>query len=64
MIKLAGSIFLAAIGVGAAGQAAKWTEISTTVLQTLKDENPKIVTISKGYREPTCFDTTKRSLIR
>src|SRR2546425_949103 len=34
------------------------------IFQTLKDENPKIVTISKGYREPTCFDTTKRSLIR
>ena len=34
------------------------------IFQTLKDENPKIVTISKGYREPSCFDTTKRSIIR
>jgi L-ascorbate metabolism protein UlaG (beta-lactamase superfamily) len=30
------------------------------LFQALKDENPKIVTISKGYREPSCFDTTKR----
>ena len=27
------------------------------VFQALKDENPKIVTVSAGYREPTCFDT-------
>ena len=31
------------------------------LFQALKDENPKIVTISKGYREPSCFDTTKKS---
>jgi L-ascorbate metabolism protein UlaG (beta-lactamase superfamily) len=30
------------------------------LFQALKDENPKIVTISKGYREPSCFDTTKK----
>ena len=34
------------------------------IFQTLKDENPKLLTISKVYREPSCFDTTKRSLIR
>jgi hypothetical protein len=27
--------------------------------QAMKDENPKLVTVSRGYREPTCFDTTK-----
>ena len=27
------------------------------VFQALKDENPRIVTVSAGYREPTCFDT-------
>jgi L-ascorbate metabolism protein UlaG (beta-lactamase superfamily) len=27
------------------------------VFQALKDENPKLVTVSAGYREPTCFDT-------
>jgi L-ascorbate metabolism protein UlaG (beta-lactamase superfamily) len=27
------------------------------VFQALKDENPRIVTVSTGYREPTCFDT-------
>jgi L-ascorbate metabolism protein UlaG (beta-lactamase superfamily) len=31
------------------------------VFQALRDENPRIVTISKGYREPSCFDTSKRS---
>ena len=29
------------------------------IFQAIKDENPKIVTISKGYREPTCFRTDK-----
>jgi hypothetical protein len=23
----------------------------------VKDDNPRIVTVSKGYREPTCFNT-------
>jgi L-ascorbate metabolism protein UlaG (beta-lactamase superfamily) len=27
------------------------------IFQAIKDENPGIVTISKEYREPTCFDT-------
>jgi L-ascorbate metabolism protein UlaG (beta-lactamase superfamily) len=27
------------------------------VFQALKDENPDVVTLSKGYREPVCFDT-------
>lgn len=31
------------------------------LFQALKDDNPKIVTISKGYREPSCFDTAKRN---
>jgi L-ascorbate metabolism protein UlaG (beta-lactamase superfamily) len=30
------------------------------LFQAIKDENPKIVTISKGYREPSCFDTAKK----
>ena len=30
------------------------------IFQALKDENPDIVTLSRGYREPSCFDTTKR----
>ncbi len=30
------------------------------IFQAIKDENPKIVTISKGYREPTCFQTDKK----
>jgi L-ascorbate metabolism protein UlaG (beta-lactamase superfamily) len=30
------------------------------IFQAMKDENPKLLTISRGYREPTCFDTTKR----
>jgi L-ascorbate metabolism protein UlaG (beta-lactamase superfamily) len=27
------------------------------LFQALKDENPKLVTVSRGYREPVCFDT-------
>lgn len=27
------------------------------VFQSLKDENPDLVTLSKGYREPVCFNT-------
>lgn len=29
------------------------------IFQVLKDENPKLITISKGYREPVCFITGK-----
>ena len=31
------------------------------IFQAIKDENPRIVTISKGYREPSCLDTSKRT---
>lgn len=27
------------------------------LFQALKDENPNIITVSRGYREPNCFDT-------
>ena len=27
------------------------------LFQALKDENPTIITVSRGYREPVCFDT-------
>jgi L-ascorbate metabolism protein UlaG (beta-lactamase superfamily) len=27
------------------------------LFQALKDENPNIITVSRGYREPVCFDT-------
>ena len=27
------------------------------VFQTLKDANPSVVTVSRGYREPVCFNT-------
>jgi len=29
------------------------------IFQAIKDDSPKIVTVSKGYREPTCFSTDK-----
>ena len=31
------------------------------IFQAIKDENPKVVTVSKGYREPTCFHTDKNA---
>jgi L-ascorbate metabolism protein UlaG (beta-lactamase superfamily) len=27
------------------------------LFQAMKDENPKLITVSKGYREPVCFNT-------
>ena len=27
------------------------------LFQALKEENPNIITVSRGYREPICFDT-------
>ena len=27
------------------------------LFQAMKDENPKLVTVSREYREPTCFNT-------
>ena len=27
------------------------------LFQALKDENPNVITVSRGYREPICFDT-------
>lgn len=27
------------------------------LFRALKEENPRIVTVSRGYREPICFDT-------
>jgi hypothetical protein len=27
------------------------------IFRALKEENPQIVTVSRGYREPICFDT-------
>ena len=29
------------------------------LFQALKEENPQLVTVSRVYREPVCFDTTK-----
>lgn len=27
------------------------------LFQAMKDENPNLITVSKGYREPVCFNT-------
>jgi hypothetical protein len=27
------------------------------IFQALKDDNPNIITVSRSYREPICFDT-------
>lgn len=31
------------------------------VFQAVKDADPSIITVSKGYREPTCWDTGRRA---
>ena len=40
----------------AAGKDGVWRS-TEPVFQALKDENPNLVTVSRGYREPTCFNT-------
>ena len=39
-----------------AGKDGLWRS-TEPIFQALKDENPNLVTVSRGYREPTCFDT-------
>jgi hypothetical protein len=39
-----------------AGKDGLWRS-TEPVFQALKDENPNLVTASRGYREPTCFNT-------
>jgi len=40
----------------AAGHAPLW-RATEPVFQALKDANPRLVTVSRGYREPVCFNT-------
>lgn len=40
----------------AAGKDGIWRS-TEPVFQALKDENPSLVTVSRGYREPSCFNT-------
>jgi L-ascorbate metabolism protein UlaG (beta-lactamase superfamily) len=39
-----------------AGHDGLWRS-TEPVFQALKDDNPNLVTVSRGYREPTCFNT-------
>jgi L-ascorbate metabolism protein UlaG (beta-lactamase superfamily) len=41
---------------GFSGHTPLW-RATEPVLQAIKDDNPEIVTESRGYREPVCFDT-------
>jgi hypothetical protein len=38
------------------GHAPLW-RATEPVFQALKDASPNLVTVSRGYREPVCFDT-------
>jgi L-ascorbate metabolism protein UlaG (beta-lactamase superfamily) len=38
------------------GHVAQW-RATEPLFQAMKDEDPDIVTLSKQYREPVCFDT-------
>jgi len=40
----------------AVGKDGIWRS-TEPVFQALKDENPNLITVSRGYREPTCFNT-------
>jgi L-ascorbate metabolism protein UlaG (beta-lactamase superfamily) len=39
-----------------AGHDGMWRS-TEPVFQAMKDENPALITVSRGYREPTCFNT-------
>ncbi len=55
------AVFMPAHHDGARDQLWRATE---PIFQALKDENPLLVTVSNGYREPVCFDvrvTTPRA---
>jgi len=39
-----------------AGHAPLW-RATEPLFQALKDDNPGLVTVSRGYREPVCFAT-------
>ena len=41
---------------GFSGHTPLW-RATEPVFQAIKDERPDIVTVSRGYREPVCFDT-------
>jgi hypothetical protein len=41
---------------GFSGHNPLW-RATEPVFQAIKDERPDIVTVSRGYREPVCFDT-------
>jgi len=43
-------------GGNVAGHDGLWRS-TEPVFQALKDANPALITISRGYREPTCFNT-------
>ena len=38
------------------GHTPMW-RATEPIFQAMKDENPKLVTVSRAYREPVCFDT-------
>jgi L-ascorbate metabolism protein UlaG (beta-lactamase superfamily) len=38
------------------GRRSLW-RATEPVMQALKDDNPNLVTVSRGYREPVCFNT-------
>jgi hypothetical protein len=31
------------------------------IFQVMKDDNPNLMTVSRGYREPVCFNTARRA---
>jgi L-ascorbate metabolism protein UlaG (beta-lactamase superfamily) len=43
-------------GGNVAGHDGLW-RATEPVFQALKDANPTLITVSRGYREPTCFNT-------
>jgi hypothetical protein len=41
---------------GFSGHTPLW-RATEPIFQALKDDNPQLVTVSREYREPVCFDS-------
>ena len=58
-LPVAAGAFVALLALSAQGPApaAREAPPPDPVFQAMKDENPSVVTVSRQYREPVCFNT-------
>lgn len=51
------AVYMPAHHDGSFSGARAMSRATEPLFQALKDDNPELVTVSRGYREPVCFDT-------